>query len=107
MSKSFPSDIEIAQACKMQHIEQVAANLNIDRDDLELYGKYKAKLPLHLIDEAKIKQHHLVLVTAVTPTPAGEGKTTTSIGLTEGLNKIGKKSPVKCKLMSSIGTTCA
>lgn len=94
MSKSFPSDIEIAQACKMQHIEQVAANLNIDRDDLELYGKYKAKLPLHLIDEAKIKQHHLVLVTAVTPTPAGEGKTTTSIGLTEGLNKIGKKTVV-------------
>lgn len=94
MSKSFPSDIEIAQACKMQHIEQVASNLNIDRDDLELYGKYKAKLPLHLIDEAKIKQHHLVLVTAVTPTPAGEGKTTTSIGLTEGLNKIGKKTAV-------------
>lgn len=94
MSKSFPSDIEIAQACKMQHIEQVASNLNIDRDELELYGKYKTKLPLHLIDEAKIKQHHLVLVTAVTPTPAGEGKTTTSIGLTEGLNKIGKKTVV-------------
>lgn len=78
----------------MQHIEKIASRLGIDKDDLELYGKYKAKLPLNLIDEDKIKQHHLVLVTAVTPTPAGEGKTTTSIGLTEGLNKIGKKTAV-------------
>ena len=59
-----------------------------------MYGKYKAKLPLDLIDEAKIKNNNLVLVTALTPTPAGEGKTTVSIGLTEGLNKIGKQATV-------------
>jgi len=88
------SDIEIAQAVKMQHIKDIAAKLNINEDDLELYGKFKAKLPLTLIDESKIKTNHLVLVTALTPTPAGEGKTTTSIGLTEGMNKIGKKTTV-------------
>ncbi len=88
------SDIEIAQAVKMQHIKDIAAKLNINEDDLELYGKYKAKLPLTLIDESKIKNNHLILVTALTPTPAGEGKTTTSIGLTEGMNKIGKKTTV-------------
>jgi len=85
------SDLEIAQAAKMQHITKIAAQLKIDEDDIELYGKYKAKLPLHLIDETKIKSNNLVLVTALTPTPAGEGKTTISIGLTEGLNKIGKQ----------------
>jgi len=88
------SDIEIAQQTKMQHIKEVAAKIDIDEDDLILYGKYKAKLPLDLIDETKIEQHNLVLVTALTPTPAGEGKTTVSIGLTEGLNKIGKQATV-------------
>ena len=88
------SDIEIAQAVKMTHINTITNKLSIDEDDLELYGKYKAKLPLMLIDESKIKNSHLVLVTALTPTPAGEGKTTTSIGLTEGMNKIGKKTTV-------------
>lgn len=88
---SFPTDLEIAQNAKMLPIKDVANKLNISEDDLELYGKYKAKLPLHLINPEKIKQNKLVLVTAITPTPAGEGKTTTSIGLTEGLNKIGKK----------------
>ena len=88
------SDIEIAQAVKMQHIKNIAAKLSIQEDDLELYGKYKAKLPLNLIDEQKIKNNHLILVTALTPTPAGEGKTTTSIGLTEGMNKIGKNATV-------------
>ncbi|MEN9348683.1 MAG: hypothetical protein RLZZ77_2194 [Bacteroidota bacterium] len=90
----FPSDLEIAQNCKMQHINEIAAKLNIAVDDLEHYGKYKAKLPLNLISEEKIKNNKLVLVSAITPTPAGEGKTTTSIGLTEGLNKIGKKATV-------------
>ncbi len=85
------SDLEIAQAAKMQHISKIAQRLNVSEDDIEMYGKYKAKLPLHLIDEAKIQQNNLVLVTALTPTPAGEGKTTISIGLTEGLNKVGKK----------------
>ncbi|MFT6244107.1 MAG: formate--tetrahydrofolate ligase [Salibacteraceae bacterium] len=94
MSKKVASDIEIAQACVMTHIEKIAAKIDISADDLELYGKYKAKLPLKLIDESKIKNNHLVLVTAMTPTPAGEGKTTTSIGLTEGMNKIGKKTTV-------------
>ncbi len=90
----FPSDIAIAQKNKMEHIIAIAKKLNINEDDLEMYGKYKAKLPLHLIDEKKIAKNNLVLVTALTPTPAGEGKTTTSIGLTEGLNKIGKQATV-------------
>ena len=90
----FKSDIEIAQAATMQHINEIGEKLNVDRDDLELYGKYKAKLPLNLINESAIKNNHLILVTALTPTPAGEGKTTTSIGLTEGMNKIGKKTTV-------------
>jgi formate--tetrahydrofolate ligase len=88
------SDIEIAQAAKLRPIKEIAAKLGINEDDLELYGKYKAKLPLNLIDEEKIKKSKLILVTAMTPTPAGEGKTTVSIGLTEGLNKIGKKTTV-------------
>jgi formate--tetrahydrofolate ligase len=91
---SFPSDLEIAQSCQMQHINAIAAKLNIAVDDLEHYGKFKAKLPLSLINEEAIKKNKLILVTAITPTPAGEGKTTTSIGLTEGLNKIGKKATV-------------
>jgi formate--tetrahydrofolate ligase len=85
------SDIEIAQGNTMEHIVKIAQKLNVNEDDLELYGKYKAKLPLSLIDESKIAENNLVLVTALTPTPAGEGKTTTSIGLVEGLNKIGEK----------------
>ncbi|MGE0089156.1 MAG: formate--tetrahydrofolate ligase [Bacteroidales bacterium] len=88
------SDIEIAQAAKIQPIVNIAKKLNINEDDLELYGKYKAKLPLKLIDEEKVKKGRLILVTAITPTPAGEGKTTTSIGLTQALNKIGKKAMV-------------
>ena len=88
------TDLDIAQKVKMQHINEIAAKLNIDQDDLEQYGKYKAKLPLNLINEDKIAQSNLILVTALTPTPAGEGKTTVSIGLNEGLNKIGKKSVV-------------
>ena len=88
------SDIDIAQAAKMEHINEIAGKLNISVDDLEHYGKYKAKLPLNLIDDAKAKQNKLILVTALTPTPAGEGKTTVSIGLTEGLNNIGKQATV-------------
>ena len=88
------SDIDIAQAAKMQHINEIATKLNVNIDDLEHYGKYKAKLPLNLIDDNKAKSNRLILVTALTPTPAGEGKTTVSIGLTEGLNKIGKDAAV-------------
>ncbi|CAM1373626.1 Formate--tetrahydrofolate ligase [Tenacibaculum litopenaei] len=88
------TDIEIAQAKDLQHIKHIAQKLSIDEDQLEMYGKYKAKLPLDLIDETKVAQNNLVLVTALTPTPAGEGKTTVSIGLTEGLNAIGKQATV-------------
>ncbi len=90
----FPSDIEIAQKAQMKHITTVSSYLNINEDEIEMYGKYKAKLPLHLINQEKINNSNLILVTALTPTPAGEGKTTTSIGLTEGMNKIGKKTTV-------------
>ena len=85
------TDLEIAQKAQMLPIREVAKKLNISEDDLDPYGKYKAKLPLHLINAEKMKHSKLVLVTAITPTPAGEGKTTVSIGLTEGLNRIGKK----------------
>lgn len=88
------TDIQIAQETELSHIKEIAKKINIQEDDLEYYGKYKAKLPLNLIDEQKIKQNNLILVTALTPTPAGEGKTTVSIGLTEGLNKIGKQATV-------------
>lgn len=88
------TDIEIAQSVKLSHIKEVAAKLNLTEDDMELYGKYKAKLPLSLIDNEKIAQNKLILVTALSPTPAGEGKTTISIGLTQGLNKIDKLTTV-------------
>jgi formate--tetrahydrofolate ligase len=88
------TDIEIAQSVQLKPIKNVAQTLGIKEDDIDLYGKFKAKLPLSLINENQIKNSHLILVTAITPTPAGEGKTTVSIGLNEGLNKIGKKSIV-------------
>lgn len=87
-------DIEIAQAAAIKPIVEIADKLGIPRDDLEMYGKYKAKIPLHFIDEERIKNAKLVLVTAITPTPAGEGKTTTSIGLAQALNRIGKTTTV-------------
>ncbi len=87
-------DIDIAKAAKLELIDEIAAKLGISKDDIEHYGKYKAKLPLHLIDEEKIEKSKLILVTAITPTPAGEGKTTTSIGLAQGMNKIGHKTTV-------------
>jgi formate--tetrahydrofolate ligase len=85
------SDIEIAQSANIKHIKEIAAKLQIPEDDLEYYGKFKAKLPLSLIDFEKLKKSKLILVTAVTPTPAGEGKTTVTVGLTDGMNAIGKK----------------
>ena len=92
--QKFLSDIEIAQANNMKPIKEVANKLTIAEDDLEVYGKFKAKLPIRLIDERKVEKSNLILVTALTPTPAGEGKTTVSIGLTEGLNKIEKQATV-------------
>ena len=91
---SHLSDIETAQAKELKHVITIAHKIGVDEDDIEMYGKYKAKLPLHLLDEEKAANNNLILVTALTPTPAGEGKTTVSIGLTEGLNKIGKQATV-------------
>ncbi len=88
------TDLEIAQSADIRHIKEIAAKLSINPDDLEYYGKYKSKLPLSLINEEKITKSNLILVTAINPTPAGEGKTTVSIGLTDGLNKIGKQAMV-------------
>lgn len=85
------SDYEIAQQVEPQPITQIAAKLGIDAESIECYGKYKAKLPLDLIDLKKVKNAKLVLVTALSPTPPGEGKTTVSIGLTDGLARVGKK----------------
>ena len=87
------TDIEIAQSCKMRHISEIAAKLALSEDDYELYGKHKAKLDLKLLDKEG-ENGKLILVTAMTPTPAGEGKTTTTIGLADGLNLIGKKAVV-------------
>ncbi len=86
---AYLSDIEIAQQCKMQHISEIAKTAHVDEDLLEYYGKYKAKIDLSLLNCDR-KNGKLVLVTAITPTPAGEGKTTTTIGLADGLRQIGK-----------------
>ena len=88
---SFPTDLEIAESADILHIKKIAEKLGIAEDDLEYYGKYKAKIPLKYINAEKIKKAKLILVTAINPTPAGEGKTTVTVGLNDGLNKIGKK----------------
>lgn len=80
------TDIDIAQKVAMKPIKEIATKLEIDSHDLEMYGKYKAKLPLRLINSNRVQDSNLILVTAITPTPAGEGKTTTTIGLTDALN---------------------
>ncbi len=87
-------DIEIAQEAEIRPIHEIAEILGIPGGELEMYGKYKAKIPLHFINEEKIRKSKLILVTAITPTPAGEGKTTTSIGLTQALNYLGRKTTV-------------
>ena len=88
------SDIEIAQACKMLPITEVADRLGIENKYLEQYGRYKAKVDLSLLDEHADHEGKLILVTAITPTPAGEGKTTTAIGLADGLRRIGKNAVI-------------
>ncbi len=89
------SDIEIAQEAKMLHIREVAQKLQISEDDLEYYGKYKAKLSEEYLDKVKDnKKGKLILVTAINPTPAGEGKTTTSVGLGDALNRLGYKTVI-------------
>ncbi len=89
----YLSDIEIAQSCKLQPISEIAKKCGIGDDDIEFYGKYKAKIDVSKLKDKKRKAK-LVLVTAITPTPAGEGKTTTTIGLADALNKIGKQTVV-------------
>ncbi len=88
------SDIEIAQACRPEHIKEIAKRAHIDERYIEQYGNYKAKIDLSLLKETARKDGKLVLVTAITPTPAGEGKTTTTIGLADGLRRIGKDAVV-------------
>ncbi len=85
------TDLQIAQGAEALHIRDIASKLDIPESQLEFYGSNKAKLPLSLIDSEKASKSNLILVTAITPTPAGEGKTTVSIGLGDGLNYIGKK----------------
>ena len=87
----YKSDIEIAQECEMLPITEIAAKAGIDDDYLEQYGKYKAKIDYRLLKDSDRKNGKLILVTAMNPTPAGEGKTTTTIGLADGLQKLGKK----------------
>ena len=87
------SDIEIARNATLKNINEIAQKLNIEEEDLETYGKYKAKISNKIMDKVKDKENgKLILVTAINPTPLGEGKTTISIGLADGLRKIGKKS---------------
>ena len=89
------TDVEIAQSAQMKPIKEIALKVGLDEDDLEFYGKYKAKVSLEAIEKVKDnKNGKLVLVTAINPTPAGEGKTTTMIGLSQALNLLGKKSIV-------------
>ena len=100
---AYPTDIEIAQACKMKPIGEIAKAAGIDEKYLECYGRYKAKVDLSILTDRKdVAPAKLVLVTAMTPTPAGEGKTTTTIGLADGLSKIGKK-PVVALREPSLG----
>ena len=90
----FPTDLEIATSTPIKPITSIATKLEIDPDLLELYGKYKAKLPLSLINEGNIANSALILTSALNPTMAGEGKTMMSIGLCDGLNRVGKKAAV-------------
>lgn len=91
---AYLTDIEIAQGCKMKHIRDIAATAHVDEKYIEQYGNHKAKIDLSLLGETDRKDGKLVLVTAITPTPAGEGKTTTTIGLADGLRRIGKDAVV-------------
>ena len=91
---SIKSDIEIAQEHTAKRITEIAAAAGIDEKYLEMYGNYKAKIDYKLLSETTAPDGKLILVTAITPTPAGEGKTTTSVGLADGLRKIGKRSAV-------------
>ncbi|NDV15253.1 formate--tetrahydrofolate ligase [Muricauda sp. TY007] len=88
------NDLQIAKGVQLKHISSIAEKFGIDPEHIEMFGKYKAKLPLKAINRDKAKNSNLILVSAISPTPAGEGKTTMSIGLSEGLNRLGKKTTV-------------
>lgn len=88
------TDIQIAKECRMRPIVEVAKEIGINEDDLELYGKYKAKVPLSYYKSRDLSKSKLILVSAISPTPAGEGKTTVSIGLSQALNRLGKRAVV-------------
>lgn len=88
------TDLQIARDVRLKPIAEIAEKLGVPTDSMEPYGKFKAKIPVSLIDSKKVAQSNLILVSAISPTPAGEGKTTMSIGLTEGLNRLGKKATV-------------
>lgn len=88
------TDIEIAREARLENIAGIAEKVNIDLNEIHNYGKYIAKIPVKLIDEEKVAKSNLILVTAITPTKAGIGKTTTSIGLALGLQRIGKNAIV-------------
>ena len=90
----YKSDIEIAQECEMLPITQIAEKAGIDDKYLEQYGKYKAKIDYNLLKESDKKDGKLILVTAINPTPAGEGKTTTTVGLADGMQRLGKSAMV-------------
>ena len=91
---NIKTDIEIARETSLKKIKEIATEIGIPRDEVQNYGRYIAKIPIHLIDEEKVKQHNLILVTAITPNKAGVGKTTVSIGLALGMNRLGKKTIV-------------
>lgn len=88
------TDLQIAKTVTLKHISDVSKSFGIEPNEIEMYGKYKAKLPLKFIDKDKAQKSNLILVSAISPTPAGEGKTTVSIGLSEGLNQLNKKTTV-------------
>ena len=90
------TDIEIAQSITPKHISEIASTAGIDEKYINYYGKYKAKIDLSIMNENKNPDGKLILVTAITPTPAGEGKTTTTIGLADGLKRIGKNAFSHC-----------
>src|SRR5438105_2066769 len=103
VTTQMPSSLEIAQAATLRPIDELAAELGLDRDEIELYGHYKAKIGLSVLDRLSDRPDgKLIDVTAITPTPAGEGKTTTAVGLTQGLGKIGRQ-PVLCLREASLG----
>ena len=103
MATKVPSNLEIAQAHRLEPIAEIAARYGLNEDDYDLYGNYKAKVDLSVVDRLAAKPDgKLVCVTAITPTKAGEGKTTTSVSLTQGLGKIGRQ-PLLCLREPSLG----